>query len=430
MKIRSTLLFFVLMSGIALSAIGQTTPLLVSPEKSGLSAARLKTIDRVLNEYVTRKEVAGGVALIARKGQIGYLKSFGKKDTEANQPMTNDAIFRIASMTKAITNVAVMMLFEEGYFALDDPISKFIPEFSEMQVMVTDPETRTYKLEKAKKPITIRHLLNHTSGLTYDIFGQAHIYDMYVQNNIYNGLGVTTGTIGEMAKRLAKLPLTSQPGDKWQYGMNMDVLGYLIEKISGQSFDAFLNEKIFVPLGMTDTYFYLPAEKLNRLATLYGLDASGQLAKIKGEAKVGPVPYSDYTVHANNKTYFSGGAGLVSTATDYFKFLQMLLNDGSYNNKRILGRKTVELMTTEQTGDKFNWTKGYGFGFGFAVSRGPENTGNPGSKGVYTWSGIFDTHFEVDPSEDLVIILLTQTFPNNSDIEVKFKNLAYQALGN
>ena len=344
--------------------------------------------------------------------------------------MTNDVIFRIASMTKAITTIAVMMLFEEGYFTLDDPISKFIPEFSEMQVMVPDADNQTFKLEKAKTPITIRHLLNYTSGLTYDIFGQKHIGEMYVQNNIHNGVGVTTGTIEDMVKRLAKLPLIHQPGEKWQYGMNSDVLGYLIEKISGKPLDVFLREKLFVPLGMTDTYFYLPDSKLNRLASLYGLGAAGQLAKIKGEAKIGAVRYSDYPEHASNKAYFSGGGGLASTATDYFKFLQMLVNGGTYNNKRILGRKTVELITTEQIGDKFTWAKGFGYGFGWAISRGPENTGNPGSKGAFTWSGIFDTHFEVDPNEDLVIILMTQTFPNNSDIEVKFKNLAYLAIGN
>ena len=429
MKIILKIFLIVLIVGNSISTIGQTISL-VAPEKCGLSSDRLKTIDRVLNKYVTQKEVAGGVALIARKGQVGYLKSFGMKDIETNQPMTNDAIFRIASMTKAITNVAVMILYEEGYFLLDDPISKFIPEFSEMQVMAIDTAKKTYKLEKARELITIRHLLNHTSGLTYDFLGQEYIHDIYVENNIYSGLGVTTGTIEEMVKRLAKLPLVNHPGEKFQYGLNMDVLGYLIEKISGKPFDKFLSERIFVPLRMTDTYFYPPNEKLNRLATLYGVDASGQLEKINGEVKSGPIIYSDHSTHASNKTYFSGGAGLVSTATDYFKFLQMLLNGGVYNNKRILARKTVELMTTEQTGDMFNYWKGFGFGFGFAISRGPESTGNPSSKGAYSWLGIFNTDFFVDPSEDLVVILLTQTLPNKSDIDVKFKNLAYQAITN
>ena len=217
---------------------------MVDPEKCGLSSDRLKTIDRVLNEYVTRKEVAGGVALIARKGQVGYLKSFGMKDIETNQSMTNDALFRIASMTKAITVVAIMTLFEDGYFSLDDPISKFIPEFSKMQVMAIDTAKKTYKLEKAKGQITIRHLLTHTSGLTNDFFGQEYIYDLYVQNNIYSGLGSTTGTIEDMVKRLAKLPLINNPGEKWQYGLNMDVLGNLIVKITGKPFDKYLNERI------------------------------------------------------------------------------------------------------------------------------------------------------------------------------------------
>lgn len=427
MKISLKILLFVLIVGISLSAIGQTISL-VAPEKCGLSPDRLKTIDRVLNEYVTRKEVAGGVALIARKGQVGYMKSFGMKDIETNQPMTNDALFRIASMTKAITVVAIMTLFEDGYFLLDDPVSKFIPEFSEMQVMAIDTAKKTYKLEKARGQITIRHLLTHTSGLTNDFFGQDYIYDLYVRNNIYSGIGSTTGTVEDMVKRLAKLPLVNHPGEKWQYGLNMDVLGYLIEKISGKPFDKYLSERIFIPLGMTDTYFYPPKEKLNRLATLYGLDNSGHLEKIKGDVKSGPIIYSDHASHSTNVKYFAGGTGLVSTATDYFKFLQMLLNGGAYNNKRILSRKTVELMTSEQTGDKFSWWRGYGFGFGFTISRGPENTGNPGSKGEYSWRGIFNTHFFVDPAEDLVAILLTQILPAKSDIDVKFKNLVYQAI--
>jgi CubicO group peptidase (beta-lactamase class C family) len=425
MKNKSIILCTVLSIGIALSAIGQSISV-VKPEESELSLDRLESIDRVLNEYVDQGEVAGGVALIARKGQIGYLKAFGMKDIDSKDPMKTDDLFRIASMTKAITVAGVMMLFEGGYFTLDDPLSKFIPEFSEMQVMVEDTANKSYTLEKAKSQITIRHLLTHTSGLTYDFFSQPYISEIYTQNNIYNGLGKSDGTIGDMVKRLAKLPLMNHPGGRWQYGMNMDVLGYLIEIISGQTFDAYLRDKIFEPLQMNNTHFYLPKKKKDRIATLYGINSLGRLIKLEGIFDNGY--HSDVDVHESNKSYFSGGAGLVSTAEDYYKFLQMILNYGFYNDKKLLSRKTIELMTSEQTGDNFNWFKGYGFGFGLAISRGPMFTGNPGSEGTYSWAGYFASFFWVDPQEELIGILLTQLNPNKNDMNVKFKNLMYQAI--
>jgi CubicO group peptidase (beta-lactamase class C family) len=425
MKNKSIILCTVLSIGIALSAIGQSISV-VKPEESGLSLDRLESIDRVLNEYVDQGEVAGGVALIARKGQIGYFKAFGMKDIDSKDPMKTDDLFRIASMTKAITVAGVMMLFEGGYFTLDDPLSKFIPEFSEMQVMVEDTANKSYTLEKAKSQITIRHLLTHTSGLTYDFFSQPYISEIYTQNNIYNGLGKSDGTIGDMVKRLAKLPLMNHPGEGWQYGMNMDVLGYLIEIISGQTFDAYLRDKIFEPLQMNNTHFYLPKKKKDRIATLYGINSLGRLIKLEGIFDNGY--HSDVDVHESNKSYFSGGAGLVSTAEDYYKFLQMILNYGFYKDKKLLSRKTIELMTSEQTGDNFNWFKGYGFGFGLAISRGPMFTGNPGSEGTYSWAGYFASFFWVDPQEELIGILLTQLNPNKNDMNVKFKNLMYQAI--
>ena len=425
MKNKSIILCTVLSIGIALSAIGQSISV-VKPEESGLSLDRLESIDRILNEYVDQEELAGGVVLIARKGQIGYLKAFGMKDIDSKEPMKTDDIFRIASMTKAITVAGTMMLFEDGYFTLDDPLSKFIPEFSEMQVMVEDTANKSYTLEKAKSQITIRHLLTHTSGLTYDFFSQPYISEIYTQNNIFNGLGESEGTIGDMVKRLAKLPLMNHPGEGFQYGMNMDVLGYLIEIISGQTFDEFLRDKIFEPLQMNNTYFYLPKQKKDRIATLYGFNSLGRLIKLEGTSDNGY--HSDIDVHESNKSYFSGGAGLVSTAEDYYKFLQMLLNNGFYNNKKLLSRKTIELMTSEQTGDNFEWWKGHGFGFGFAISRGPMLTGNPGSEGTYSWVGYFATNYWVDPKEELIGIFLTQLNPRKNDMDVKFKNLMYQAI--
>lgn len=429
MKTKVKFICTILIMSIALSAIGQTISV-VTPEKCGLSSDSLRKINHILNDYANRKEVAGGVALIARKGQIAYLKSFGMKDIETQQPTINDVIFRIASMTKAITVTAVMVLFEEGHFTLEDSISKFIPEFSEMQVMVLDTSTNTYTLEKAKRQITIRHLLTHTSGLTYDFFGQKGISEMYIKNDIFNGIGTSYGTLEDMVKRVAKLPLINQPGEKWQYGVNMEVLGYLIEKLSGQPLDKFLSERIFTPLNMVDTHFYLPQEKTKRLATLYGPNSSGQIEKTIGKVKVGNISYSDYETYASSKTYFAAGGGLLSTANDYYNILQMLLNKGEYNNKRLLSRKTVELITSEQTGNKFSWFLGHGFGFGCAISRGPEITGQAGSKGAYTWAGAFNTHYWVDPKEELIIILMTQLYPRNSNIDVEFKKMAYQSIIN
>jgi CubicO group peptidase (beta-lactamase class C family) len=391
----------------------------INPEDIRISSDRLGIIDKVLQEYIDKKEVPGAVALIARKGKIGYLKSFGMKDIEENKQMTDDAIFRIASMTKAITTVGVMILYEDGRFKLDDPISNYIPEFKNMKTMNGD---------NAEQEITIRHLLTHTSGLSYAMMGPQETYDLYIQNNIYGGFGKTQGTIGETVKRLASLPIMHQPGEKIHYGMNADVLGYLIEVISDMTLQDFFLENIFEPLEMTDTHFFLPKSKEGRLAVLYGTDSTNQLNKIVGEAKNGFLNYSDYSTYAYNSNYFSGGGGLLSTASDYYKFLQMLIDNGKFNNKQILSRKTVELMTSNQTGDMFIYRKGEVYGFGFAISKGPSETGTIESTGTYRWLGLFNTHFWVDPKEELIGILLTQIQPNVSDIDRKFKTLVYQSI--
>jgi CubicO group peptidase (beta-lactamase class C family) len=333
--------------------------------------------------------------------------------------MTDDAIFRIASMTKAVTTVGVMMLYEDGRFKLDDPISNFIPEFKNM---------KTVNGDNAKQEITIRHLLTHTSGLSIAFTGPQETYDLYIQNNVSGGFGRTKGTIGETVEKLASLPLIYQPGEKFQYSMSADVLGYLIEVISEMTLEYFFQYNIFEPLDMTDTYFFLPENKVNRLAVLYGMDSTNQLKKIIGETKKGFLNYSDYATYASNPKYFSGGGGLLSTAADYYKFLTMLSDMGKYKNKQIISRKTVELMTSNQTGDMFNWWKGEVFGLGFAISKGPSETGTLERAGTYRWLGLFNTHFWVDPEEQLIGILLTQIQPNVSDIHRKFKTLTYQAI--
>ena len=405
---------------VIFSALSKAQNLSISnPEEVGLSSERLRVIDKVLQGYIDKNEVPGTVALIARKGKIEYLKSFGMKDVEENQPMKDDVIFRIASMTKAVTTVAVMILYEEGRFKLDDPISNYIPEFKNM---------KTVNGENVEQEITIRHLLTHTSGLSIGFMGPQETYDLYIQNNIYGGFGRTEGTIGETVKRLASLPLIYQPGEQFQYGMSADVLGYLVEVISGMTLEDFFQKKIFEPLEMTDSYFFLPETKKDRLAVLYGHSSENELYRIVGEVKSGFLNYSDYATYASNPHYFSGGGGLLSTATDYYKFLSMLLDKGKFNNKQLISRKTVELMTSNQTGDMFNWWKGEVFGFSFAISKGPSKTGTIESVGTYRWLGLFNTHFWVDPEEQLIGILLTQIQPNVSDIDRKFKTLVYQSI--
>ena len=260
-KMKTSKLFLIAFLIIFFGLLKAQNHSIVTPEEIGLSSDRIKVIDKVLQEYIDKNEIPGTVALIARKGKIGYLRSFGSKDIEENQPMTENAIFRIASMTKAITTVGVMILYEEGRFKLDDPISDFIPEFKNMKTMDG---------ENVKQEITIRHLLTHTSGLSYAFLGPQDTYDLYVQNNIYGGFGKTEGTIGETIKRLASLPLINQPGEQFQYSMSADVLGYLIEVISGMTLEDFFQKKIFEPLEMTDSYFFLPETKKDRLAVLYG----------------------------------------------------------------------------------------------------------------------------------------------------------------
>ena len=347
--------------------------------------------------------------------------------------MENDAIYRIASMTKAITSVALMMLYEEGKFLLDDPVSKYIPEFKDPKVLIVyrpeDSRFQSYTLEPAKSEITIRQLLTHTSGISYGFWGRPYIAEMYRKAGISDGLVQTDGTIGDMVKKLAKMPLISQPGEVWHYGLSLDVAGYLVEYFSGQTLQDFFHERIFAPLGMKDTYFFLPQDKIKRLTQVYVPKEGGGIAKLPEEIQTeGDTIYSTSYHYKGPQTYFSGGAGLVSTADDYYRFLQMMLNRGELNGHRLLGRKTVELMTVNQIGDLKTFTKGYKFGLGFAVHQGPEYSGRIGSAGEYRWGGFFNTGFWVDPEEDLICIVMTQTRRILTDIQDKFRVMSYQAI--
>ena len=402
-----------------------------SPESVGLSAARLARVDAALKPYIDNKQLAGAVVAIARKNKTVYMKSFGAADIDSNKAMTNNAIFRIASMTKPVTSVAVMMLYEEGKFLLDDPIAKFIPEFKEPKVLSADGTT-----VPAKREITIRDLLRHTSGISYRFWGKP-VAEVYEKAGIFDGLAPTEGTIADMTKRIAAQPLHSQPGEAFEYGLNTDVLGYLVELISGMPLDRFFKERIFNPLKMPDTQFYVSDAQRNRVVSLYTPGEKGGLAKSPdAPTRWGQLIFSPAVPYGTQRTYFSGGGGLTSTAGDYLRFTQMFLNGGQLDGKRLLSRKSVELMAMNHIGDISVWTYvppgaagnlGDKFGLGFGV-RSDVGMNELGSTGEYMWAGIFNTRFWIDPKEKLSIVMMGQIIPRNPDIEAKVHAAVYQAI--
>lgn len=393
------------------------------PEEVGMSAARLARIDPVMQGYVDRREVAGAVALVARRGRVVYLKAFGDRDAEADSPMTADTIFRIASMTKPITSVALMMLYEEGRFQLRDPISRWLPAFGDMKVAVpagpAEYVGEPYKLVPALRPITIQHLLTHTAGLANNYRG--------VTRDLYRQLGEQRqpgDTVADFVERLAELPLNFQPGDAWEYGPATTVVGRLVEVMSGMTLDEFFERRIFAPLGMEDTHFYLPEEKLERFAALYRPGEGGRI-------ELAEAPSAESRWVREPHVYFNGAGGLVSTAADYFRFQQMMLAGGELDGVRLLGPKTVELMTVNHIGDLETWLRGpgYGFGLGYSVVTDLGLSAAPASLGSYAWGGAFCTSFWVDPREEVIGILMTQVRPyTHLNIRQDLASLAYQAI--
>ena len=388
----------------------------------GFDQARLRRLDAVIDETIAKKQLAGGVIYIARDGRIAQLKAYGLQDIEKGKAMPTDAIFRIASMSKAVTTVAVMMLYEEGRFMLHDPVSKYIPAFKNSVVAVPPPADGSAAGKKfvtvpAKRPIQIRDLLTHTAGLTYgtglaaDLYKEAGLSGWYFANR--------NETIGEAINRLATLPLHGQPGESWQYGYATDVLGYLVEVVSGLPLDQFIRERITTPLKMPDTCFFLPLEKADRLAPVYGV-TKGVLSLQETSEK------SDY-LHGPRKC-FSGGAGLLATTTDYGRFLQMLLNGGELDGVRILSPKSVELMHANHTGKKYDRDTS-AFGLGFWVNDDLGYFGELGSEGAYGWGSAYYPQYLIDPKERLIAIFMTQLMPSGGlDLNQKFKVLTYQAL--
>lgn len=412
---------YLFVSGIALH--GQDLPQ-ASPESVGLSSKRLNRISDAVQRSIEEKRIAGAVTLVMRHGDVVWLRAQGSRDREKNKPMETDSIFRIASMSKPITTLAVMMLYEEGRFLLDDPVSKYIPEFKDPKVLVKPASGKSYTIP-ATREITIRHLLTHTSGITYlwnDDLGQ-----MYKDAHVADGLSPYDGTIGDSVKRLAGLPLLFNPGDRWEYGLNIDVLGYLVEVVSGKPLDEFLRTRIFEPLGMKDTFFYVPGDKLDRLATVYEWDDKEGLKRFPRpelgkelSAYAGDYPYY------SPKKLFSGGAGLASTASDYARFCQMMLNGGKLGKVRLVSRKSVELMTHDQLGVTVP-SRAFGLGFGIDGVKSP--LGDLGSPGQYYWSGYFYTAFVIDPKEDMITIFMAQLSPTGGlNLDEMFHVLACQAI--
>lgn len=396
------------------------------PEQQGFSTERLQRIDKTIAEWVSDSRLNGAVALIIRNGKIIYHKAFGYDDLEKTKPLRTDHIFRIASQTKAITSVAVMMLYEEGKFLLDDPVSRYIPEFAKQQVLDKFNEAdSSYTTVPARSEITIRQLLTHTSGIGYAQIGTKEMNAIYAKAGLHCGIGPEYGRLlSADMKILGKLPLMHQPGEKFSYGLNTDLLGYLVEVISGMSLDQFFRQRIFEPLGMKDTYFFLPEPKKSRLVNVYR-EENKKLVH-PGEKII----YNGFFVTDYPKlpgTYFSGGAGLSSTTMDYAIFLQMLLNGGAYNGRQLLSRHTVRMMTMNQIGDISRGANKFGLGFGITTERGSSFLPTP--EGVFDWGGAFSTTYWADPKEKIIGIFYRQLWSSTfGEIANKFKVLVYSAL--
>lgn len=391
--------------------------------EQGMSPERLSKIDAMIAETVEANDLPGAVALIARNGKIIFHKAYGMADSKNKRKMDKDAIFRIASQTKAITSTAIMMLWEEGKFNLDDIISKYIPEFGEAQLLDTYNETdETYTTKPAKNQITIRDLITHTSGIGYGVIdGDERFKKIYAKAGITDLFTTKDITIGESVRKLAKLPLHHEPGEAFTYSEGLDVLAYFVEVVSGLPFDVFLKTRIFEPLGMKDTWFYLPKDKHDRLVTVQNKEG--------GEWAKHPITFydTDYPIKGS-KTFFSGGAGLSSTAIDYATFLQMYLNHGELNGIRFLSRTTVQSIMANQIGGLWGGGKDYGLAFGLVNQEG-QASGGIGSKGTFDWGGYFNTQYFADPTEHIIGVLMKQTQgPVNDETGGKFRQMVFAAV--
>jgi CubicO group peptidase (beta-lactamase class C family) len=409
---------------VFLAAISHSTNAevdIVSPESVGLSSQRLKNLDALMQSHIDEKKIAGANVLIARKGKIAYFKSFGLADE--NKPMQKDSLIRIMSMSKPITSTAVMILYEQGKLLLSDPVSKYIPEFKNQKVLEMNSNGKGYKLVPVKREVTIRDLLTHKSGILYSFLNNYYheperqaVVDLYRQAGISDGFCRPDESIGDMVKRLARLPLYKQPGEVWDYGLSNDVLGYLIEVVSGMRFDDFVYQNIFTPLKMTDSYFYVPSEKQARIAAVWKTDWNGNLTRTDDKPIIdGDLALCPFDAYATSGKYLTGGVNVISTAYDYFRFAQMFLNGGELDGVRLLSRKTVELMTATNHIGNFDATflhdHAWKFGLGFAIEQDRGHDVDSGDVGTFEWAGLYSTRFSVDPKEQKITIFMSQTTP-------------------
>jgi len=404
----------------ASSLFAQSLPRAARPEEVGFSSERLQRLTDAFQGYVKDGKLAGAVVLVARRGKVAYSGAFGQRDIETHAPMKEDAIFRIASQTKALVSVAALRLQEEGKLVISDPVGKYIPEFQKTRVAVLRPGG--YDVVDSKRPITIRDLLTHTSGVSYgdgparDLWQKAGITGWYFADR--------DEPVAATVTRMAALPFDAQPGEKFVYGYSTDILGVVVERASGLPLDEYLRTRLFEPLKMNDTHFYLPASKTDRFATVYSANSDGKLERAP---TAGTMVSQGQYVEGPRKS-FSGGAGIVSTALDYARFLQMTLSGGELEGARILGRKSVELMTVDHIG-ALATEPGQGFGLGFSVVKDVGLRGVPGSVGEYGWGGAYHSAYWVDPQEQLVVVYFTQLLPaNNLNDHAKLRALVYQAI--
>lgn len=403
-------------------------PVATSPKTEGMDPVRLNRIDAVVQQYIDSQWIAGATCIVARNGKVVYHRAFGVRNASTKVPQQKDDIFRIASQTKAITSTAVMMLFEEGKFLLDDPIAKYIPAFANQQVIDQfNMADTSFTTVKAKRAVTIRDLLTHTSGIGYAQIGSPRAKAMYAKAGVFAQIGIPNASLKEQVMKIAALPLDHQPGEKFTYGLNSDVLGYFVEVMSGQSLADFFRTRIFEPLGMKDTWFYLPADKHNRLVALHTED-NQQHVTVMQQGQSALINNLDVDYPKATGQLYSGGAGLVSTAMDYAIFMQMILNGGTYNGKRILSKNSVDMMTQNQIGtiDRGPYEK-FGLGFGLITETGSGRVGQ--STGTLTWGGAFSSTYWIDQKEKIVAqFFLNQTPTSHGDIHDKFKALVYSAI--
>lgn len=398
----------------------------VTPEDVGLSGARLVKIDLLTQKYIDEGKLPGTLTLVSRKGKLAHLECQGYMDVEDSKPLKRDTIFRIYSMSKPITSVALMMLYEDGHFLLDDPVSRFIPGFKDLKVYQAD-EKNNVRLKSTDREMTIKDLLTHTSGLAYGVLNETPVDALYQEKKV-----MQSHDLDEMIAKLCDLPLIFTPGSQWSYSIATDVCGYLVQKISNTSFDEYLKEQIFEPLGMDDTAFSVPENKAHRLAANYERNPDDSMKLVDSP---------DSSRFLKPPSLHAGGMGLVSTADDYLKFSQMLVNKGEYDGSRLLGRKTVELMTSNHlpnNGDLssmgqpvFSETPydGIGFGLGFSVMLDPAKASILGTPGEYAWGGAASTYFFIDPAEEMIVMLLTQLMPSSAyPIRRELRVLAYQSI--